>query len=150
MSQLEWSWLEDEGANYYMEGTTLNTGKLFNENSSRVDLDFTQNGYSIPLIYNDTGKLYYRVRAAYRNREGNITAGPWSNPVSFTFLGHERSLNWQSATSFAENGKRKTVVQYSDGTLRTRQTVTKDNTTGKTVVGETIYDMQGRPNVQIL
>ena len=34
--------------------------------------------------------------------------------------------------------------------MRQRQTVTKDNTTGNTIVGETIYDLQGRPNLEIL
>ena len=64
--------------------------------------------------------------------------------------GHQFHLNWQATTDFAENGKSKSVVQYYDGTLRPRQTVTKDNSTGNTIVGETIYDLQGRPNVQIL
>lgn len=68
----------------------------------------------------------------------------------FEIKGHEDSLNWQSSTSFAENGKFKTVIQYFDGSLRGRQTVTKDNSTGNTVVAETIYDLQGRPNIQIL
>src|SRR6185312_3255899 len=68
----------------------------------------------------------------------------------FDFTGHGRNLNWQASTSFAEEGKRKSVVQYFDGSLRSRQTVTKDNTTNTTVVAETFYDKQGRPAIQVL
>src|SRR6185312_4766135 len=68
----------------------------------------------------------------------------------YDFTGHGRNLNWQASTSFAEEGKRKSVVQYFDGSLRSRQTVTKDNTTDTTIVAETLYDQQGRPEIQVL
>ncbi len=146
MSQLEWAWVEDEMAAYYSSNT-----QLFSENSTRVDLDFNMNSYKIPLLYSGTGKLYYRVRAALKKNSGQIFNGEWHTAASaYSFPGHETKLNWQSTTSFAENGKLKTVIQYFDGSLRSRQTVTKDNSTNNTVVGETIYDLQGRPNVQIL
>ncbi len=152
MNQLEWAWLPDEMAGYYIEGGVLNLDRLFGTNATRVDLDFAQNNYNIPLLYGDTGKLYYRVRATLRKNDGSVVTGPWCmpSPQYYAFNGHEPSLNWQSNTSFAENGKFKTVIQYFDGSLRSRQTVTKDNTTGNTVVAETIYDLQGRPNIQIL
>jgi hypothetical protein len=69
---------------------------------------------------------------------------------TYAFVGHERNLNWQSSITFAEEGKRKVVVQYFDGSLRSRQTVTKDNTTNTTIVAETFYDYQGRPAVNVL
>ena len=152
MNQLEWAWVENEMAGYYVEGGVMNLDKLFAANATRVDLDFGQNNYNIPLLYGDTGKLYYRVRAALRKNDGSVFSGPWCMPASqyYAFNGHQPNLNWQSSTSFAENGKFKTVIQYFDGSLRNRQTVTKDNTTGNTVVAETIYDLQGRPNIQIL
>lgn len=150
MSQLEWAWVSGE----IPSGFYANTGLLFKNNSSRVDLDAGQNNYEIPLLYGDTGKLYYRVRAALRKNDGSVITGPWSSPQVFPssgfFTGHQDSLNWQSSTGFAENGKSKTIVQYFDGSLRARQTVTKDNSSGNTVVAETIYDLQGRPNLQIL
>lgn len=145
MSHLEWAWLPDEMAGYY-----ANTDMLFQSNSSRVDLDPGKNNYQIPLLYGDTGKLYYRVRAALRKNDGTVISGPWSASPNFPHNGHQTNLNWQSSTSFAENGKFKTVIQYFDGSLKTRQTVTKDNSTGNIVVAETIYDLQGRPNLQIL
>jgi hypothetical protein len=146
MSQLEWAWVPTELAAGYYASTDL----IFQNNSSRVDLDAGQNNYKIPLLYADNSTLYYRVRAALRKNNGTVLTGPWSAPGTFQFAGKDTALNWQSSTSFAENGKFKTVIQYFDGTLRSRQTVTKDNSTGNTVVAETIYDLQGRANLQIL
>lgn len=152
MTQLEWAYVESEMTDYYDNNYDL----IFQNNSTRIDLDYNASGYSynIPLLYPGPGKLYYRARAAHRTSNGTLITGPWSevsaSEHSFDFDGHEDSLNWQSSTSFAEDGKYKSVIRYFDGSLRSRQTVTKDNTTGNTIVGETIYDLQGRPNVQIL
>ena len=152
MTQLEWAYVESEMIGYYDNNYDL----IFQNNSTRIDLDYNASGYSynIPLLYPGPGKLYYRARAAHRTSNGTLITGPWSevsaSEHSFDFDGHEDSLNWQSSTSFAEDGKYKSVIQYFDGSLRSRQTVTKDNTTGNTIVGETIYDLQGRPNIQIL
>jgi RHS repeat-associated protein len=63
---------------------------------------------------------------------------------------HERGLNWQYSAAFAEEGKKKEVVQYFDGTQRNRQSVTLDNTDDVSVVQETMYDTQGRPGVSVL
>ena len=150
MTQLEWAWLENDMVGFYKRNDILDTAFLFQNNSTRVDLDYGQSGFKIPLLYPDKGNLYFRVRATFRKNDGNVISGPWSAVDSFAFNGHEPDLNWQSSTSFAENGKYKTVIQYFDGSMRGRQTVTKDNETGNAIVGETIYDLQGRPNVQIL
>jgi len=90
--------------------------------------------------------------------DGQIVNGVWTNGVTqgsgmyFLNDGHEENLNWQVSTTFAEDGLRKTVISYFDGTLRSRQTVTKDNSqeTPTTVVAETFYDFQGRPTIQVL
>jgi len=149
--QLEWTWLEDEMAvNYKDGGPSVILSKLFLNNATRVELSEGQAEYVVPLYYNDTGKLYYRVRpvliTAVGTQEGQWTYG--STPYSYT--GHEPSLNWQVTTSFAEDGKRKSVMQYYDGSLRGRQTATKDNTVNKVVLAETLYDEQGRAAIQIL
>ncbi|MDI9363590.1 MAG: deaminase domain-containing protein [Flavobacterium sp.] len=150
MSQLEWAWVETEALDFYKQNGVLNTDALFKSNSTRVDLDDNVLHYKIPLLYDGNGQLYYRVRAGLRKNDGSVITGVWSAVGNYAFSGHEPSLNWQSSTSFAEGGKFKSVIQYFDGSLRNRQTVTKDNETGNTIVGETIYDLQGRPNVQIL
>ena len=154
MTQIEWAYVETEMLPFYNNDYNL----LFSNNSTRADVDYKNrlDGYSykIPLLYPGAGKLYYRVRAVQRKSNGTLITGPWTavseTANSFAYNGHENNLNWQSSTSFAEGSKYKTVIQYFDGSMRGRQTVTKDNTTGNTVVGETIYDLQGRPNIQIL
>ncbi|MDR3715180.1 MAG: DUF6443 domain-containing protein, partial [Puia sp.] len=157
LSQIEYAWIENETQGYYTVNGVFNTNALFQDNSTRVDIDYNSvsYNYNIPLLYDADpaqggGTLYYRVRAAQRKNDGSLIAGPWSTPQTFTNNGHEPTKNWQSTTSFAENARSHTVIQYYDGSFRERQTVTKDNSTGNTIVAETIYDLQGRPNVQIL
>jgi RHS repeat-associated protein len=151
-TQLEWTWLEDEMSNAYMNGSVFDTTLLFKNNGTRIDLPggAVAGGYNIPLLYGGVGKLFMRVRGVNIMRSGSRSDGPWSGVQTFSFNGHNDSLNWQATTTYAEEGKRKTVIQYYDGSLRARQTVTKDNTTQTTVVAETFYDGQGRPAVQIL
>jgi RHS repeat-associated protein len=151
--QLEWAWLEDElESNYYVGGsfTTAGKEKLLRTNSSRVDLVYSATEFAIPLLYDGQGKVHYRVRGISIQPSGTRVAGPWSAIQSAGFSGHETKLNWQSTSSYAEEGKHKTVIQYFDGSLRGRQTVTKDNVTGNIVTAESFYDAEGRPAVQVL
>ncbi len=150
-TQLEWTWLEDELAgNYLNSSNVLDYNLLFNHNATRVDLPLDKTSYDIPLFYDGQGKLYYRIRAVNLKSSGSRSDGPWSTVQSLAFAGHDNNLNWQVATSYAEEGKRQTVMQYFDGSLRMRQTVTKDNTTNTTITAETFYDGQGRSAIQIL
>lgn len=148
-TQLEWNWIEDEMLGYYTTGNVLDYDLVF-KNSSRVDLEYNKSSYDIPLLYNGVGKLYYRIRASNIKEIGGRNDGPWSQAAPLPFNGHNNDLNWQATTSFAEEGKRKSVIGYFDGSLRQRQTVTKDNSSNTVVVAETFYDGQGRPAVQIL
>ncbi|WP_162915796.1 LamG-like jellyroll fold domain-containing protein [Paraflavitalea soli] len=149
---LEWTYIDDSAiANYYMPGSTVNFDalKIFNNNATRVSI--TQSRYLIPLLYDGSGHLFYRVRAVQTKANNQRIESIWSTTLGdYPFTGHENKLNWQATTSFAEEGKRKAVVQYFDGSLRNRQTVTKDNTTDTTLVAETLYDYQGRPAIQVL
>jgi hypothetical protein len=149
--QLEWTWVDNNSLSLYenANGSDLNANLLFRNNSTRVDLPASRTSYNIPLIY-EPGKIYYRVRAVNIKPSGSRIDAPWSDVSSIAYTGHENNLNWQATTSFAEEGKRKTVAQYFDGSLRGRQTVTKDNSTGTVLTSETFYDGQGRPAIQIL
>ena len=105
-----------------------------------------------------------RVRPVQLKNDGQRIEGRWTwidnntdqlpvsgQAVNYYFKdGHIPELNWQASTSFAEEGKRKSVVQYFDGSLRNRQTVTKDNSSNTTVVAESFYDYQGRSVIQVL
>jgi len=128
---------------------------VFLNNATRITTTGTT--YNIPLIYDNTGTLFIRVRPVQLKPKNAVVYAEWSSDADpltglgqFTFRGHQRPFNWQSNISFAEEGKRKVVVQYYDGSLRSRQTVTKDNTTDTTIVGETYYDYQGRPVIQVM
>ncbi|MGC4102993.1 DUF6443 domain-containing protein [Ferruginibacter sp.] len=162
---IEWTWVDKEAQNNYKKEdlSDNNTLKfeadlLFKNNSSRVTIAKSASSYKIPMIYDGLGLLFYRIRPVQYKENGQVVNGAWSalafGGITYydrtTGEGHEERLNWQTTTSFAEDGKRKTVVQYFDGTLRGRQTVTKDNVTEKTVVAETFYDYQGRPAINIL
>ncbi|MEW6773879.1 MAG: hypothetical protein AB1304_07760 [Bacteroidota bacterium] len=63
---------------------------------------------------------------------------------------HENKKNWQYTATYAEEGKKKEVISYFDGSLRDRQSVTKINTDNNIIVGESFYDFQGRKAVTVL
>ncbi|WP_431244382.1 DUF6443 domain-containing protein [Flavobacterium sp. P21] len=160
--ELEWTWLD----NYSNENITANlpgnqiplTQRDFELNNSRIVT--TKNTFEIPLIYGK-GYLIYRVRGISRNTEfvkyyGNWSSGTGSKntvadwPHQSIISEHEAGKNWQFQASYAEDGKKKEIVSYFDGSLRNRQTVTKINTDNTTIVGEVIYDAQGRAGVEVL
>jgi len=163
--ELEWTWVDNFGPN----GTKLLPNQIalteqdFKLNSTRVQTKELK--YRIPLVFSK-GYLVYRVRPvgrflddtkkSYFGTWSSGLAGAFQNVASWgTFLeidaDHEvGKKNWQYQASFAEDGKKKEVVSYFDGTLRSRQTVTKTNTNNKTIVGESVYDNQGRVAIEVL
>jgi len=133
----------------------------FELNNTRIQTLSTS--YEFPLIYSQ-GYLIYRVRAVARHlsnfnqpvytawsstglEDGMIS--DWTQ-AHIAITPHENDMNWQFQASFAEEGKKKEVVSYFDGTLRNRQTVTKINSDDNAIVGEVIYDNQGRPAIEVL
>ncbi|WP_264559126.1 RHS repeat-associated core domain-containing protein [Flavobacterium sp. N2270] len=130
-------------------------------NNTRIVTTNTE--FTIPLIYSK-GYLIYRVRGISRFDNGGFNTnyyGPWSStesiktfvsdwPHTYIVLDHDTGKNWQFQASYAEEGKKKEVVSYFDGSLRNRQTVTKINSDENAVVGEVIYDAQGRPAIEVL
>ncbi|MEY4927132.1 MAG: hypothetical protein RI894_1568, partial [Bacteroidota bacterium] len=99
---------------------------------------------------------------------------PYNNGTAY-YIDHDHNeyMNWQVKTTYAEEGKRSDVIAYYDGTYRARQTVTgynlpvqpfngidvakiwRDNcgiegASREIIAGETIYDFQGRPAVNVL
>ena len=155
--QLEWTYINDYGvgSNWYAASSLAYDFKL---NSTRVST--SQTSYDISLIY-DHGYICYRVRAVGRELTNlnNHIYGVWSSDEKGTVdnanyfhqdWSYEGNKNWQYSSTFAEEGKRKEVISYFDGSLRNRQMVTRVNTDENVIVGETIYDHQGRPAIQVL
>ena len=154
---VEWTFIDksalDNGR--YNSNGQLDQRLIFQNNATRITT--TSPSTSIPLLYDGEGSLFFHVRGVQVDASGEVMTTLWSSEFGssgglgrYDFKGHQTNLNWQATTSFAEDAKRKTVVQYYDGSLRSRQTVTRDNTTQTTVVAETLYDKQGRPVIQVL
>lgn len=127
----------------------------------------TENNYTISSVF-EKGYVLLRARAVFYadvNKRHQLL-GPWScgnNCKGVSAAGADiakieiddaihtsDSLNWQYIVNYAEGGKKKEVVSYYDGTMRSQQTVTRLNTDNDIVVGETYYDHQGRAAVQAL
>ena len=89
---------------------------------------------------NGTDRLFYLTLDGVTQINGN--------PVVPKY--HESNKNWQYKATYAEEGKKKEVISYFDGTLRSRQSVTKNNSDNNAIVGETYYDYNGRAAVQAL
>ncbi|MBS1635845.1 MAG: RHS repeat-associated core domain-containing protein [Bacteroidetes bacterium] len=158
---VEWTFI-DVGNAAFGTGFTVDFS-----NASRINT--AEQHYSIPMSY-PKGTLIYRVRPVGRLNMAPYDTraeGPWSVSLSsgttianlsaigssayrIDFSGLDMAYNWQSSTAFAEEGKRKEVISYFDGSLRNRQTATVLNSDNNAVVAETKYDFQGRPTVQLL
>ena len=163
--ELEWTWVDNYSSTNLstaLAPTQINfSTRDFELNNTRIK---TQNtSYQIPLIYS-RGYIIYRLRTVGRFMDdiskpyfGLWTTGTtvkskvsdWQNGF-ISIENHETNKNWQFQASYAEQGKKKEVVSYFDGSLRNRQTVTKINSDNNTVVGEVIYDAEGRPAVEVL
>ncbi len=168
--ELEWvhvndySSLEDPGAVSDLEYN-------FSTNATRVSL--TQPGYRISSVF-QRGKVLLRVRAlTYADLEHTrVIPGRWSSDngqrtgrkvsdflqqqgkaihITASDVHTGGRMGWQYITNYAEEGKKKEVVTYYDGTMRSHQSATRINSDeGSVIVGETYYDHQGRAAVQAL
>lgn len=185
--ELEYTFVEDYADDIHRPIDARYLRFNFNDNSSRIS---TKETYCrVPLLF-ERGYILYRVRII--GRGGNKLDQPvycnWTGVeegvvYSFTdqfYFGAAHmndGMNWQSSTTFSEDGKRLDNIKYFDGTFRMRQDVTganfeKQNLPVQTILmtaplnqncyvpftyknreiiaGETIYDFQGRPSVNIL
>lgn len=122
--------------------------------------------YRISAIF-EQGYLLARVRAVGRGGpdfelpvygrwssdgfdRGVVATYPAEQQLHVTEVHEGDSLNCQHVTNFAEEGKKEESVSYFDGSLRNRQVVSRLNTANEAIVGETIYDHQGRAAIQVL
>ena len=165
--ELEWTWIDNysvtAGVQFAPNAIQFNE-RAFELNNTRIITN--KQSFRIPLIY-AKGFLIYRVRAIGRWLDGadnfkKMKFGSWSSDISSSITTistwpnyvqleeHEKGKNWQFQAVYAEEGKKKEIVSYFDGSLRNRQTVTKINSNNEAIVGENVYDNQGRSAIQIL
>ena len=161
---LEWTFVDElsdngrvlaqQGNN--VSGTTL--AGLFRNNATRVTIP--QEYFEISLVH-ISQYLPIRIRPVQYTKEGFRKEGDWFYRLQRgTVIGpsvilldsarHRSDMNWQYSAVYAEDGKKKEVVSYFDGTLRTRQVVTVNNSDQRAMIQETLYDEFGRPLVNIL
>jgi hypothetical protein len=155
---LEWTFYDDSsvliknGGGGGFGGPVPYNSSLFRNNATRVEV--RENSYQIPELY-ENGWLIVRVRPVKVLENNQKVPSTWTSDAPYVLsggsnafyplTGHQDSINWQAKTSFAEEGKRKSVVSYFDGASKNRQTVTKITTDTMAVVAQTIYDYEGRP-----
>lgn len=156
--ELEWTYIDTAGI--HPDSIKYN----FSNNSSRVKISAIY--YDINTVY-DAGVILYRVR---RVRPDSVhykylkysnwkpTAMPSMGYVSDYTSGNKVYINshesmqknWDYQVAFAEEGLKKEVVNYFDGSLKRRQGVTLSNTNHFALVDESIYDFHGREVIKII
>ncbi|WP_343693213.1 RHS repeat-associated core domain-containing protein [Chitinophaga sp.] len=162
---LEWTFIDelsDDGKILSQQGTATPVSELarmFKNNATRVTVSHEY--YDIPLVHYKKF-LLVRERFAYidgfgfrREMDWDYSMDDGGNTVNAVIalddaIVHEPNLNWQYTATYSEEGKRKEVVSYFDGSMRDRQSVTLSNTDQKVLIQEKLYDEFGRPMVSIL
>ena len=163
--QLEWAYINDYDEHDI--DTPRNPSELpfdFKRNATRIETSDLE--HVLNLIF-DRGWIVYRIRTVGLNpqKPSEYVYGNWSTTLESGYvsslpsanklyidatLAHESKLNWQYSATYAEEGKKKEVITYFDGSLRNRQMVTRVNSDDHAIVGETIYDFEGRPVINVL
>lgn len=164
-------WEKDWCADYYeLEWYFLDNKENDSTITGDTDNDYVQNlmncGNSVSIVTNEEyhnlenifadGVLHLRVRSVGERDNYNIY-GEWSNRLTVpinnngsTFQSINEALTWQSTTTYAEEGKSKTVLSYMDDGGRNRQTLTKISSDGNVIAAESKFDYEGRAMVNIL
>ena len=174
----ELSWKYVEGAEEYdVEWVFIDaqSAEDFNNNpdgsqvfdfkrGTRIRTD--KHSYQIDMTYYQ-GQLFFRTRAVGRYINGvgtdysKVKLGDWAytesvlstTPLSYVIGSNqafEPNKNWTYQIGFTEHGRENSVVSYSDGSGRGRQSLTAVDSKGVTLIGESKYDEEGRASVSIL
>ena len=158
---LEYTFIDDylTATPTYLATTALTPE--FTRNATRVTVSGTS--YSFSNVF-EHGYVVFRVRAVGRTGAlfTHVVNGKWSNNAYSPTLNNYPSsnyiavtslnptFNWQYVNTFSEGGKRKELISFMDGTFRSRQSITRISSDTTLIVGESVYDYQGRPAMQII
>jgi hypothetical protein len=155
---VEWTFYDDKSQLLSSGISYPDFDFIFKNNATRITT--TKLMYPITLVY-PAGRIFYRIRGVHYAANGQREVTAWTSdglsarrisafPNQFTVTGHDTNWNWQTQQVFAEEGKQTQSLKYFDASLRERQTQALSNATQTVVVGETIYDAQGRPVVKVM
>ncbi|MFN6943669.1 MAG: DNRLRE domain-containing protein [Cytophagaceae bacterium] len=120
-----------------------------------VRVNVTQQHYDFRPTY-PSGRVYFRVRGIGNFPGGSKTKrlGQWHYFPGFWDITPSEAfhpeLNWQFTSVFIEDGKYKKVVDFYDGSLRGRQSLTNLNSDHLVLASEVKYDYEGRAILQTL
>lgn len=78
---LEWTYIDSTALGNYRSGTVYSPSLLFENNSTRVSITDSTH-YTIPLLYDFGGVLFYRVRAVQNKVNGKRVEALWSSTQS--------------------------------------------------------------------
>jgi len=154
----------DEDSEWWTLANDMN-GNVSNLSDDQINAMFRNNAtrittvgheYTISLLYN-AKYIAVRMRQIQYDVNGIRLEGNWfykqdntNTYAIWPLTWHQPNLNWQYSAAYAEEGKKKEVVSYFDGTLRGRQTVTLNNSDNVALVQENVYDEFGRAAASIL
>ncbi len=159
---LEWLFI-DMGNEVYPYTTIMDFDW---RNATRVNVP--NQFYDIPLAF-PRGILVMRVRGvgidwdnyqtnSYITRGEGVwtTTGNTGNTSTYSGARYDLEfgllplMNWSYSSGFAEDGKRMDGAEFYDGMMRGREAITTVNTDGNVIIGQTIYDFEGRPAAGVL
>ncbi|MBD2769223.1 hypothetical protein IC235_15130 [Hymenobacter sp. BT664] len=144
---LEWVFIEDHEP---FAGATADAAFAYKE---PVRISTANRYYQHALVY-PKGRLWYRTRAVGYNPAypTHRIPGQWfySGNAGIAVNNTQADKTWQRQTAFTENGEYKHGVSYLDGSLRTRQQLTNLSSERRTLVGESLYDYEGRKSVEVM
>ncbi len=168
---LEWTFIDATSTNggiITSAGSGITAAQvepMFRNNATRVTLP--GHHYKISLVHSNKYLLVRWRGVSYEDGGTFRREGVWNYTVDFNGsqqLGviqlpmdwHYPNLNWQYNAAYADEGRKKEVVSYFDGTLRGRQTVTvssPDNNSDaddQAIVQQNVYDEFGRVAANVL
>lgn len=156
---VEWTFIDDEDSH----DAFVNDYDPF-DYKAPVRVTTSNQYYVIDQVY-PKGKLYFRVRGVGRHIDAGtdythvdvgdwaykIDAGGGTPPLSFSIsASHESNKNWGYTAAYAEDGKSKKGIGYTDGGGKSRQSQATMHSDNTVIVGENKYDLEGRPVIAIM
>jgi len=159
---LEWLFIQVSPPGYFSAGYPFDF-----RNAVRINLK--DNHYEIPLAF-PKGTILYRVRGIGYDYNGSTLTrieGAWSSAfpdvsstsdfattvsaaTRYDYNGLDNTMNWVYRGSFAEEGKRKESIVYSDGGLKERQVIATSASDNNVIVSAPVYDFEGRPAITVM
>lgn len=100
-----------------------------------------------PIGYDYTGGQLIKVEGAwsFMSTGSTLVNAPSVNQAyRYDFNGLDYTKNWIYTASFAEEGKRKEVIEYYDGALKERQILSTNDPNDKVIITEPLYDYEYR------